>query len=250
MSSLSFALIVKDEELSLKRCLDSIINIADEIVIVDTGSTDRTKEIAIQYTNKVYDFPWIDDFSAARNFSFDQCTKDFIFWLDADDEILPKDQEKIKNLDLTNRQVVLCKYQYSHDEFGVPECTLERERIIKRSLGLKWQKAIHEYLPIDNTLVSREDIEVHHWKKHGTSERNIKILEKTIKTDKDSRNFYYLGKEYFDFGMVKEAIDCLEKFVKMNGFWEDVFAAHEIIAKAYFNQGNIDKFLENLFISI
>ena len=54
MSSLSFALIVKDEELSLKRCLDSIINIADEIVIVDTGSTDRTKEIAIQYTNKVF----------------------------------------------------------------------------------------------------------------------------------------------------------------------------------------------------
>ena len=68
--TISVCMIVKNEELNLAGCLDCLKAIADEIIIVDTGSTDRTKEIAEQYTDKVYDFEWIDDFSAARNFAF------------------------------------------------------------------------------------------------------------------------------------------------------------------------------------
>ena len=70
MISISLCMIVKNEELVLGRCLDSVKNLMDEIIIVDTGSTDKTKEIASLYTNKIYDFPWINDFAAARNFSF------------------------------------------------------------------------------------------------------------------------------------------------------------------------------------
>ena len=246
---LSVALIVKNEEQSLKKCLDSVKNIADELVIVDTGSTDKTKEIASQYTDKIFEFPWINDFSAARNFSFDHCTGDFVLWCDADDEILPKDQKKIKELDYSDKDVVLCKYQYSHDEFGVSECTLERERIIRRSLGLKWQKRIHEYLPLVGRQY-RSDIEIHHWKQHGSSERNLAILEEIVKTDKDPRNFYYLGKELADFGQDKRAIGILLTFARMNGWWEDVFTAYSIIAKCYRNLKNEKEFFRNIFKSI
>ena len=85
MISISLCMIVKTEELVLGRCLDSVKKLVDEIVIVDTGSTDNTKNIAKEYTDKIYDFIWNDDFSAARNYSFSKGTKDFILWLDADD---------------------------------------------------------------------------------------------------------------------------------------------------------------------
>lgn len=250
MSSLSVAMIVKNEEHAIGKCLDSVRTVADEIIIVDTGSTDQTKDVALQYTNKVYDFTWINDFSAARNFSFFLCTKEWILWIDADDEIGQKDQEKIRNLDYTDREIIICPYHYSHDEFGVTECILERERFIKRSLDLKWQKPIHEYLPIKGKKVSREDIIIHHHKKHSSSQRNVEILEKITETDKDPRNFFYFGKELMDFGRVKEGIENLEKFVTTNGWWEDVFLAYHIISKGYRFLKQEDKFFENIFKSI
>ena len=98
MISISLCMIVKNEELVLGRCLDSVKNLMDEIIIVDTGSTDKTKEIASLYTNKIYDFPWINDFAAARNFSFSKATKDYIMWLDADDVLLYEDNKKLQQL--------------------------------------------------------------------------------------------------------------------------------------------------------
>ena len=87
MVTLSLCMIVRDEEDVLGRCLESVKDLADEIIIVDTGSSDRTKEIAAYYTDRIYDFEWCDDFSAARNFAFSKGTKDFLMWLDADDVI-------------------------------------------------------------------------------------------------------------------------------------------------------------------
>ena len=90
MVTISLCMIVRDEEAVLARCLDSVREAVDEMVIVDTGSLDRTKEIASLYTEKVYDFPWIDDFAAARNAVMDRCRGKWYFtvdcdeWLDAD----------------------------------------------------------------------------------------------------------------------------------------------------------------------
>ena len=98
MISISLCMIVKDEELVLGRCLNSVKNLVDEIIIVDTGSTDKTKDIASLYTDKIYDFKWINDFSAARNYSFSKATKDYIMWLDADDVLLEEDYIKLQDL--------------------------------------------------------------------------------------------------------------------------------------------------------
>lgn len=98
MISISLCMIVKNEEAVIARCLDSVKDLVDEMNIVDTGSTDNTKEIVKQYTNRIFDFKWIDNFAAARNFSFQQATKDYILWLDADDLLNIEEQEKFRVL--------------------------------------------------------------------------------------------------------------------------------------------------------
>ena len=85
MVTISLCMIIKNEEAVLERCLESIQDVVDEIVIVDTGSTDKTKEIAARYTDRIYDFPWCDDFSAARNFAFSKGMGEYLLWMDADD---------------------------------------------------------------------------------------------------------------------------------------------------------------------
>jgi tetratricopeptide (TPR) repeat protein len=119
----------------------------------------------------------------------------------------------------------LLKYEYAHDEYGNSICSFFRERIVKRSLNLKWHQPIHEYIPL--VEYQKEDIEVHHSKSHPTSERNIKILEDIVKKNPDdARNVYYLGKEYIDCGRVEEGFEKLETFVSMPGAWkENIYAA-------------------------
>ena len=94
MATVSLCMIVRNEEKVLARCLDSVRGIADEICITDTGSTDKTREIAQKY-GTVQAFPWCDDFSAARNFLFAQARMDYTLWLDADDVLLPSDRQKL-----------------------------------------------------------------------------------------------------------------------------------------------------------
>ena len=94
MATVSLCMIVRNEEKVLARCLDSVRGIADEICITDTGSTDKTREIAQKY-GTVQVFPWCDDFSAARNFSFAQARMDYTLWLDADDVLLPSRPSEI-----------------------------------------------------------------------------------------------------------------------------------------------------------
>ena len=96
--TLSVCLIVKDEEQVLERCLSCAAAFADEIVVVDTGSSDNTVEIAKQFTDKVYFFKWCDDFSAARNFAFEKAGCDLVMWLDADDVITDENCAKIARL--------------------------------------------------------------------------------------------------------------------------------------------------------
>lgn len=247
--SLSLAMIVLNVEKTIRRCLEGFKQCVDEIVIVDTGSTDNTLHIVKEYTDKIYHFKWIDDFSAARNYSFEQCTKDHIIWVDGDDYILPEDIKRIKDLDLSDKEIVIFNYAYAHDEFGKPSMIVPRERIIKRSLGLKWQEKIHEYISIEKskTFIAY-DIMTHHDKQHGTSERNLSILERVVQTDPSkSRNLYYLGKEYMDFGRTDDAIEYLSRFTRCNdAYYEDVSQAYQKLALCFLNKGNEYGFRSNI----
>jgi glycosyltransferase involved in cell wall biosynthesis/SAM-dependent methyltransferase len=247
---ISLAMIVRNTEATLDKCLSSAKDAVDEIVIVDTGSTDRTVEIAKKYTNNVYFFKWINDFSAARNYSFSLCTGTWIMWLDGDDYLLPADVKKINELDYSDKEIIISNYIYAHDEYGNSASTVPRERILKRSLNPVWNEPIHEYLAL-NSSIYISDIEVHHNKQHGTSERNLEILEKIVQTNPTPRNIYYLGKEYQEFNKIDEAIEYLERFVKMtDAFWEDVFQAHYRLASCYMGKNDEAKFKENIFKAI
>ena len=100
MITFSLCMFVLFEDAILSRCLATVADLVDEIVIVDTGSTDATKEIAARYTDKIYDFQWIDDFSAARNFAFSKATKEYIYTADADEVISQENRQKFLQLKL------------------------------------------------------------------------------------------------------------------------------------------------------
>ncbi len=96
MAQISLCMITKDEEKILEKCLNPIKNMVDEIIIVDTGSKDNTKEIAKRFTDNIYYSKWNDDFSAARNFSISKATKDWILVLDPDEKIEREDLIELK----------------------------------------------------------------------------------------------------------------------------------------------------------
>ena len=150
MISVSLCMIVRDEEEVLGRCLESVKNTVDEMIIVDTGSRDRTKEIAAEYTDKVYDFEWKQDFSAARNFSLSKGTMDYLMWLDADD-ILPRESAaamlELKRKLPRDTDVVMMPYAVAFDSRGKSTFTYFRERIVKNSGDFRFEGRVHEAIP-------------------------------------------------------------------------------------------------------
>lgn len=172
-------MIVKNDEDSIARCLESVKNVVDEIIIVDTGSNDKTKEIIGRYTSKIYDFQWIDDFSAARNFSFSNATEDYILWLDADDVMLPEDVEKFKFLKETldpSVDSVTAKYNIGFDEYGNITASYRRNRLVKRTNNFKWYGFVHEYLSVGGNILNSEVGIIHKKIKH-TPKRNLEIYQ-------------------------------------------------------------------------
>ena len=149
--SLSLCMIVKDEAKTLWRCLNSVKSFISEIIIVDTGSKDETKEIASKFNAKIYDFKWINDFSSARNFAFSKATSDYIMWLDGDDYIKDEDIRKIKllleNMD-DSCDYVSAEYILARNNDGKVTTSLRRNRIVKRKRGFVWIGNVHEYLEV------------------------------------------------------------------------------------------------------
>ncbi|AUN08280.1 glycosyltransferase family 2 protein [Clostridium botulinum] len=141
MITISLCMIVKNEEITLERCLNCGEDFVDEIIIVDTGSTDKTKEIAKKFTDKIYDFEWLQDFAAARNFSFSKATKEYIFYLDADDIILEEDQKKLKKLKSSldkSIDSVTMFYNMNLDKDGIPALSYRKNRLVRRANNFKW----------------------------------------------------------------------------------------------------------------
>ena len=211
-------MIVKNEEKVLARCLECVKQFADEIVIVDTGSVDNTKEIATKFTDKVYDFEWCDDFSKARNFAFSLATCDYIMWLDADDVIEFREIEKINQLKLNMvADTYMLKYATSFDEMGKPNFVFERERILRRGKRAMWQGFVHEAI-VPFGKIEHLDITIQHRKiaTHYTK-RNLNLFRKALKRGVkfNAREQYYYARELFYWGYYKKCKNQLNKFFKM-----------------------------------
>lgn len=256
MISLSVCMIVKNEEDVLARCLECVKDIADEIVIADTGSTDRTKEIAAQFTESIYDFQWCDDFAAARNFSFSKATKEYVMWLDADDVIDERNRAlllKLKQSLSADVDMVMMKYDVAFDENGKPTLSYFRERIFKAARQYKWIGEIHEVIP-QSGIVQHEEISFYHKKLRANEPgRNLKIFEKMIADGKtlDPRQQFYYARELYYNGRLREAIATFQRFLdEGNGWIENNISACKDLAKCYYQMADDKAALSTLLRSL
>lgn len=248
---LSVAMIVKDEEANLPIVLDSVKGFADEIVIVDTGSTDATKEIARKYTDKIYDFEWVDDFSKAREFSFQKASHPLVMWIDADDVVVNADKVRgaLKAFEDPRVAGIGMIYKYAFDKAG--NCITEhwRERIVRKD-WFRWEGPIHESLipNREGKLVKITDIWIKHRKTHEaheqTAHRNLRILEATLERQKptvDPRILFGLGQTYRSLARIDESNEAFEKYIELSGWDEEKYIAAYTIGENYLQTKRSEK---------
>jgi glycosyltransferase involved in cell wall biosynthesis len=218
-AKVSLTMIVRNEEQNLPRCLESVRGLFDEIVVVDTGSTDRTKEIASEFGAFVVDFDWIDDFAAARNVALDHATGDYAFWLDADDVVEPRERKKLEKLLKELRKgskdahVLRC---FCNTASG-GQIAVDHPRLFPLLPGIRWERRIHEVInpaldrariPMTWTdIIIRHtgyvDAAVHEQKR----QRNQSLLQKELaERPDDPFIYYYLGTLAFERKRWQEAL--------------------------------------------
>jgi GT2 family glycosyltransferase len=154
--SISLCMVVNNVEETITNCLESIKGIIDEIIIVDTGSTDQTKEIVSQYTNLIFNFEWNENHAEARNYSFSHATKDYILWLDPSDTLALEDRKKLfqmkRSLDPTYDSVSMI-YNCTLASKSNPSYSIRRNNLIKRSKHFRWMSLKDEYLDINGEIL-------------------------------------------------------------------------------------------------
>lgn len=256
MITISVCMIVKDEEMVLERALKSVERIADEIIIVDTGSTDRTKKIALKYTDKVYDFVWCDDFAKARNYSFSKATMDYCMWLDADDIISDSDQEGLINLKKTlskDTSVVMMKYNAEFDQNNKPTFTYYRERLLRRKDNFYWEGFIHEVIsPRGKVLYS--DLAITHSKVENSDvNRNLRIFREKLNEGVmfSPREIFYYARELFYHQLYQEAVAEFKRFLNTKKGWkENNISACQFLGYCFYNLGDMQEAITWLLNSL
>lgn len=227
---LSLCMIVKNEEENIERCLKFAKKIVDEIVIVDTGSVDATKNICLNYTDKIYDFVWNDDFAAARNFSVSKASNDWILILDADEEVIDFNKDTIikfirnKNNDkLVGR---IKRINFMDNNKGVKKYNERVNRIFNKNYFC-YNGTVHEQIVSKSGKdYSTEliDISAEHegylkgaMSKKDKLKRNINLLNKEIeKNSNDPYLFFQLGKSYYMLRDFEKACNYFEKSLSCN----------------------------------
>lgn len=185
MITISLCMIVKNEEKVLRRCLDTVADLVDELIIVDTGSADATMQIVAQYPNvKLYEFEWVDDFSAARNFAFSKATQEYIYSADADEVLSPENRERfqiLKQTLLPEVEIVQMKYGNQLEHGSVYNYDEEyRPKLFRRQRTFVWQDAIHETINI-TPVIYDSDIVITHMPEKSNADRDLKAFERLVK---------------------------------------------------------------------
>jgi len=202
MVTVSLCMIVKNEAQVLGRCLQSVADLVDEIVIVDTGSSDETKAIAALFTDNIYDYEWIDDFSAARNFAFSKCSCDYIYSADADEVLDEENREKFKILiEGMDPEIEIVQMYYGNQLSNGTVYNFDRElrpKLFKRLRTFKWVEPVHETIR-ELPLVFNSEVEITHKPLKNHASRDYHIFEKVIEREErlSDRLFEFYARELF-----------------------------------------------------
>jgi glycosyltransferase involved in cell wall biosynthesis len=228
MPTIALSMIVKNEEVMLQGCLESVREFVDEMIVVDTGSTDKTKQIALDAGAKVVDFDWIDDFSAARNFAKSQTKCDYIISLDADERLVLSAPDLLREtIDADDKSVIFVRLTPAISiDSDLQEVLSGNEsngaatflpRILKNFEGNDWVGKIHEH-PINTMDASYHLVDIIHLgadeefrTTHKKGERNLRLLEKELVENPDQHPifFSYLAGERHAIGDLDGQKDAL-----------------------------------------
>ncbi len=253
MITVSLCMIVKNEEKILRRCLDSIADLMDEIIIVDTGSTDATREIASSYTDLVFDYAWAGNFADARNYSFAKATKDYIYCADADEVMDDENRSKFRLLkqgllpEIDIVQMYYCNqlsfntiYNYDREY---------RPKLFKRLRTFTWINPIHETVQL-SPIIYDSDIEIQHRPTGLHASRDLQAFEKMCKDGirlSDKLHTLY-AKELLIAGEKTDFINAIPYFEEEadSADTEDErkMEAYCVLARAYRLKGDVTRFFK------
>ena len=205
----SICIIAKNEELNIERCLSSIQPYDFEIIVVDTGSTDRTKEIALKYTNCVFDYAWNENFAAARNYAIEQASRKYVFMLDCDEYIHSLNYDKMLEL-ISEKNEQVGRISRINTFIRNDEQTRIKEpvnRVFNKEF-FRYQGRIHEQIVKkdgENYSTYKLPIVLEHTGYDGDVEfikektqRNIRLLKKDLEEiGEEPYILYQLGKSYY-----------------------------------------------------
>lgn len=230
-AKISLCIIARNEEIFLPGCLNSALPFVDEIILVDTGSTDRTAEIAKEAGARVHSFAWNDDFSAARNYGLEQATGDWILWLDADEHLEVADGAKWRSalFDSSAQAYAMRIVSYCGvDEIKDDQAILHAQiRLFRNGLGFRFEHRVHEQLNVRTVLPELRDIpflpaQVHHF---GYMDSIVEARDKwkrneyLLATEQEQPNYspwvdYHLANLYYNKGKHRKAVDWVNQSIR------------------------------------
>ena len=254
MITISLCMIVKNEEKVLRRCLDTVADLVEELVIVDTGSTDKTMQIAAAYPHaKLYEFSRIGDFAAARNFAFSKATQEYIYSADADEVLDETNRERFRALKQTLLfEVEIVQMKYGNQlQFGTVYNYDEeyRPKLFKRQRSFVWEGAIHETI-CTTPVIYDSDIVITHMPQDSHAGRDFaafeRLVEKGERLSKRLHNMY--AKDLFiaggdeDFGRAGAFFEQSARDTRRDG--EEIKEACLLAAAAARRSGDACRFFK------
>jgi len=221
--SISACLIVKNEAENLRPCLESLEDLASEVVVVDTGSTDDTVAVAEGLGAKVRHYAWTNDFAAARNESLRQATGEWVFWLDADDRLSPRAVAQLKRAAASGQADAYMCLVTSIEADG-KRTTAEHFRLFRNGLGIQFSGGIHETVGPDlvrlGLTVASTDIPVLHTGYQSAetvrrkSERNLTIIETELARHPERvEMLFYRGHALINVGRLDEGLADMRAYL-------------------------------------
>jgi tetratricopeptide (TPR) repeat protein len=226
----SLCMIVKNEEGNIAACLESVRDLMDEIIVVDTGSSDATKSIAAGLGAKVFDFPWVDSFAAARNESLRHATREWVFWMDADDRLDEENRAKLRALcsQLPQANVAyVIKCLCLPDRQTGTATVVDHVRLFRNDSRIRWKYRVHEQILIavreSGAEVRWSDVVIHHTGYQDPKNRLPKLQRylRLLQLDNsehphDAFTLFNLGWTLSELGKPGEALPYLQESIALS----------------------------------